>query len=274
MGSDLFGDFVRRRRRYLVRRLREAGFVIVGKTSMPEMGILPDHRAAPVRPDPQPVGPRAHPGRLERRRRPRRSRPGWCRWRTATTAAARSGSPPPAAGWSGSSRRAGGCRSAPTAGDSFLVCDGVLTRTVADTARRARRAGRAPSPGDATWAPPPPAAVRRAGRASSRAGCGSALALDAAARRTRRSIRSASGPRATRRRCSSRSATTSRRSSRRGRAWTCCPTSPRVVRPAGLVHDLARRRSSPGASRPPSDVEPLTWVLWEHAQHSGHDRRT
>src|SRR5438045_1462690 len=41
MGSDAFGEFVTGRDSYLVRRLREAGFVIVGKTSMPEMGILP-----------------------------------------------------------------------------------------------------------------------------------------------------------------------------------------------------------------------------------------
>ncbi len=41
MGSDVFGELVTQRDSYLVRRLREAGFVIVGKTSMPEMGILP-----------------------------------------------------------------------------------------------------------------------------------------------------------------------------------------------------------------------------------------
>ena len=41
MGSDLVGEFVPRHDAFLVRRLREAGFVIVGKTSMPEMGIMP-----------------------------------------------------------------------------------------------------------------------------------------------------------------------------------------------------------------------------------------
>ena len=41
MCSDLFGDFVPRRDAYFVRRLRDAGFVIVGKTALPEMGILP-----------------------------------------------------------------------------------------------------------------------------------------------------------------------------------------------------------------------------------------
>ena len=41
MGSDIFGDFVPGHDAFLVRRLREAGFVIVGKTNMPEFGILP-----------------------------------------------------------------------------------------------------------------------------------------------------------------------------------------------------------------------------------------
>ena len=41
MCSDLFGDFVPNHDAFLVRRLRDAGFVIVGKTALPEMGILP-----------------------------------------------------------------------------------------------------------------------------------------------------------------------------------------------------------------------------------------
>ena len=41
MCSDLFGGLVARRDAFLVRRLRDAGFVIVGKTALPEMGILP-----------------------------------------------------------------------------------------------------------------------------------------------------------------------------------------------------------------------------------------
>jgi amidase len=45
----------------------------------------------------------------------------------------------------------------PDGGHSFLVCDGMLTRSVRDTARILDvLAG--PEPGDATWAPPPPAA--------------------------------------------------------------------------------------------------------------------
>ena len=41
MGSDLFGDFVPGHDSYVTRRVRDAGFVIVGKTNMPEFGILP-----------------------------------------------------------------------------------------------------------------------------------------------------------------------------------------------------------------------------------------
>ena len=41
LGSDLFGDYVPDYDSFVVRRLRQAGFVIVGKTNLPEFGILP-----------------------------------------------------------------------------------------------------------------------------------------------------------------------------------------------------------------------------------------
>ena len=48
---------------YLVRRLRDAGFVIVGITNMPEFGILPTTEPRHTGADAQPVGPRrARPG--------------------------------------------------------------------------------------------------------------------------------------------------------------------------------------------------------------------
>jgi len=75
--------------RTLVRRLREAGFVIVGKTALPEMGILPNHRVAPVRPHPEPLVTGPDPRRLERRVGGRGRRGGWCRSRMETTAGAR-----------------------------------------------------------------------------------------------------------------------------------------------------------------------------------------
>jgi amidase len=59
MGSDLFGDFVAPHDAYLVRRLREAGCVIVGMTNMPEMGIMPVT-------EPRRHGPTRNPWDLER----------------------------------------------------------------------------------------------------------------------------------------------------------------------------------------------------------------
>ena len=43
------------------------GLVILGKTNTPEFGMAPDLRAGAVRPDPQPLGPRAVHQRIERR---------------------------------------------------------------------------------------------------------------------------------------------------------------------------------------------------------------
>jgi amidase len=80
MCSDLFDGVISDADAFCVRRIREAGFVIVGKTTLPEMGIPTTPRAAPA----------------AARRLP--WRPVWCRSPTATTAADRSGSPPPAAG--------------------------------------------------------------------------------------------------------------------------------------------------------------------------------
>ena len=56
MGSDLFGDFIAPHDAHLVRRLREAGCVIVGITNMPEMGIMPVT-------EPRRHGPGQDPGR-------------------------------------------------------------------------------------------------------------------------------------------------------------------------------------------------------------------
>jgi amidase len=40
-GSDLYGDYTPDYDSHVVRRIRAAGFVIVGKTASPEMGIVP-----------------------------------------------------------------------------------------------------------------------------------------------------------------------------------------------------------------------------------------
>ena len=155
MGSDLFGDFMPRREAFCVRRLREAGFVIVGKTALPEMGILPTTES-------RRFGPARNPWALDRT-------PGGSSGGSAAAVAA--GMVPVAHGndGGGSTRIPASCCGlvglkaargrvsvGPDGGQSFLVVDGVLTHTVAETARLLDvLAGY--EPGDATWAPPPPA---------------------------------------------------------------------------------------------------------------------
>jgi amidase len=153
MGSDVFGDFVPGHDAFLVRRLRDAGFVIVGKTSMPEFGILPvseSRRFGPVR----------NPWDTDRT-------PGGSSGGAA--AAVASGMLPLAHGsdGGGSIRIPASCcglvglkptrgriSRGPDQGDDFLVQDGVLTRTVAETAAMLDLLS-GYELGDATWAPPP-----------------------------------------------------------------------------------------------------------------------
>jgi amidase len=167
MCSDLFRDLVPRHDAFLVRRLREAGFVIVGKTALPEMGILPTTES-------RRFGPTHNPWGLDRT-------PGGSSGGSGAAVAA--GMVPLAHGndGGGSTRIPAACCGlvglkaargrvsvGPDGGDSFLVSDGVLTHTVAETAAVLDvLAGY--EPGDATWAPPPEApfaelAVRDPGR--------------------------------------------------------------------------------------------------------------
>jgi amidase len=154
-GSDFFQGAVPPYDAFVVRRLRDAGFIIVGKTSLPEMGILPTT-------EPRRFGPARNP---------------WALARTAggssggAAAAVAAGMVPVAHGndGGGSIRIPAACCGlvglkpargrvsvGPDAGHSFLVSDGVLTRTVADTVA-ALDVMAGPEPGDASWAPPPPA---------------------------------------------------------------------------------------------------------------------
>jgi amidase len=138
---------------YLVRRLREAGFVIVGTTNMPEFGILPTT-------EPRHCGATRNPWDMGRT-------PGGSSGGSAAAVAA--GLVPVAHGndGGGSLRIPAACcglvglkpsrgriSRGPDLGDSFLASDGVLTRTVAETALVLDvLAGY--EPGDATWAPRP-----------------------------------------------------------------------------------------------------------------------
>jgi amidase len=153
LGSHLLGDFTPRGDAFLVRRLREAGFVIVGKTALPEMGILPTT-------EPRRGGPVRNPWNLDRT-------PGGSSGGSAAAVAA--GMVPIAHGndGGGSTRIPAACcglvglkpvrgriSPGPEAGDSLLTVDGVLSRTVGDTAALLDELA-GPEAGDATWAPPP-----------------------------------------------------------------------------------------------------------------------
>jgi amidase len=138
---------------YLVRRLRDAGFVVVGNTNLPEFGILPTT-------EPRHTGATRNPWDLERT-------PGGSSGGAA--AAVASGMLPLAHGndGGGSIRTPAACTGlvglkpsrgrisrGPDLGDSFLACEGVLTRTVADTALALDVLG-GYEVGDANWAPRP-----------------------------------------------------------------------------------------------------------------------
>ena len=58
----------------LIRRLRAAGAIVIGKTNLPELAIRDVHRVGHLGRDPQPVGPHEDPGRIVRRQRRRRRR--------------------------------------------------------------------------------------------------------------------------------------------------------------------------------------------------------
>jgi amidase len=153
MGSDTFGDFVPGHDAFVVRRLRDAGFVIVGRTTMPEFGILPVT-------EPRRFGPVRNPWDTDRT-------PGGSSGGAAAAVAA--GMVPLAHGsdGGGSIRIPASCcglvglkptrgriSRGPELGDDFLVQDGVLTRTVGETADLLDVLSGYEA-GDATWAPPP-----------------------------------------------------------------------------------------------------------------------
>jgi amidase len=153
IGSDIFGDFVPGHDAFLVRRLRDAGFVLVGRTSLPEFGILPVS-------EPRRFGPVRNPWDTDRT-------PGGSSGGAA--AAVASGMLPIAHGTDGggSIRIPASCcglvglkptrgriSRGPDLGEDLLVQDGVLSRTVADTAALLDLMS-GYELGDTIWASPP-----------------------------------------------------------------------------------------------------------------------
>jgi amidase len=152
-GCSLMSEYVADYDHNITRRLREAGFVIVGTTTLPEYGILPTSEA-------RLFGPTRNPWDLDRT-------PGGSSGGAAAAVAA--GIVPVAHGndGGGSIRIPAACcglvglkpsrgriSAAPELGDSSLGIDGVLTHTVADTAA-ILDVLEGYELGDATWAPPP-----------------------------------------------------------------------------------------------------------------------
>lgn len=152
-GCSLMSEYVADHDHNVTGRLREAGFVIVGSTTLPEYGILPVSEA-------RLFGPTRNPWDIERT-------PGGSSGGAAAAVAA--GMVPVAHGndGGGSIRIPAACCGlvglkpargrislAPVLGDSPIEIDGVLTRTVADTAAILDVLS-GYVPGDATWAPPP-----------------------------------------------------------------------------------------------------------------------
>jgi amidase len=152
-GCSPMKDFRVQHDHNVTRRLKRAGFIVVGSTTLPEYGILPSTEA-------RLFGPTRNPWDLERT-------PGGSSGGAA--AAVASGMLPVAHGndGGGSIRIPAACcglvglkpqrgriSAAPELGESSLGIDGMLTRTVADTAAILDvLAGY--ETGDATWAPPP-----------------------------------------------------------------------------------------------------------------------
>ena len=228
----------------MVRRLRAAGAVIIGKTTLPELAICgsPSPRRWGVTRNPWDTEP--HAGRLERRQRRRRSPPGWSAPPRPPTAAARSGSRRPSAACSGSSRSAGGCRWSPHDHWSDLSARGLRDphgRRHRAVPRRGHRRRRRPGRPRAARA-----AVRRGRARDARAGCGSRSPSGRRGRSCRRSSPTRSGPGSPRpRSCCARSATTSRRHEPELRARR------QQLRPPLPGRDPRRRRRGPpsGAAR-------------------------
>ncbi len=164
--AALMGDFLAPSDHNVVARLKAAGFVIVGTTTLPEYGIMPVTETARF-------GPTRNPWDLDRT-------PGGSSGGSAAAVAAGmvpiahandgGGStriPAACCGLVGLKPQRGRISVAPELGDSLLVQDGVLTRTVRETALVLDLL-EGYVEGDATWAPPPVAPFATALSAAAR----------------------------------------------------------------------------------------------------------
>jgi amidase len=152
-GSRLFGDYTPDHDSHQVRRLKEAGMIVVGRTSMPEAGIMPIT-------EPARFGATRNPWNLDRT-------PGGSSGGSAAAVAAGMVPVANALDGGGSIRIPAACCGlvglkpsrnrvslGPDIAESLLVVTGAVTRTVDETARLLDvLAGY--EPGDANWAAEP-----------------------------------------------------------------------------------------------------------------------
>jgi amidase len=266
MCSDLFMDVVPRHDAFLVRRLREAGFVIVGKTALPEMGILPTTES-------RRFGPTRNPWALDRT-------PGGSSGGAAAAVAA--GMVPIAHGndGGGSMRIPAACcglvglkpargrvSAGPDIGQSFLTIDGVLTHSVAETAEVLDvLAGY--EPGDSNWAPPfegtYEGVVAAGGRSGGRRRMKIGLALNAPLEGAtldpicERAARDAAAL----------LESLGHEVEEVTPPWSGLDLLPDFTRAFGPSVSMTTMVGGRLARREPAeeDVEPLTWLLWERAR--------
>lgn len=261
MCSDLFGDFVAGHDAFCVRRLRAAGFVIVGKTALPEMGILPTTESRRFGPTRNPWAPERTPGGSS----------------GGSGAAVAAGMVPVGHGndGGGSTRIPAACcglvglkpargrvSAGPDSGQSFLVGDGVLTRTVADTAALLDvMAGY--EPGDANWAPPPAAPFAElAARPPERMRIGLALNMPLEGATLDPVCESAA------RDAASLLESLGNEVEEIIPPWSGLDLLPDFTRAFGPAVSMTTLAGGRLAGREPTedDVEPLTWALWERAR--------
>jgi amidase len=152
--AEFFGDWEAPYDHNVVRRFKEAGFVVVGSTTLPEWGILPWTNTKRFGPTRNPWDPARTSGGSS--------------GGSATAVAAGMVPIAHANDGGGSTRIPAACCGlvglkpqrnrislAPDTGESFLAVDGVLTRTARDTALALDLLAGTET-GDASWAPPPP----------------------------------------------------------------------------------------------------------------------
>jgi amidase len=260
MGSELFGGLNAQHDSFSVRRLRDAGFVIVGKTALPEMAILPTTESRRNGPTHNPWSPDRTPGGSS----------------GGSAAAVAAGMVPIAQGsdGGGSIRIPAACcglvglkvargriSPGPELGQSFLSVDGALTRTVADTAA-ALDVLAGYEPGDANWAPPPSASyVELAGADPGRLRIGVTLepALEGAALDPicERAVHDAAAL----------LSSLGHELEEVSAPWKGLDLLPDFTRAFGPMVSMTTMVGGRIAGREPTeaDVEPLTWSLWRHA---------